>query len=509
MSVREFVGARYVPIIAGEWDNTHTYEPLMVVTYQGASYTSRQYVPAGIEITNESYWVLSANYNAQVEAYRKEVRDILPYDETPTEGSTKGVTSNGIKKAIDTAEQTNATAIASEVTRATNAEKTNADAIAANTTANAEHAKMLAGTADSGLKALIDKNTTYVNETKKKTVVLLGDSYGEGWTPEGTVNGWCKLVHDFLSIAGYDVHYESIGGVGLNSAKGFDTVLTKLLETDKTLDRNACKLVVIGGCYNDESYNDTDIKAYLSQFRTTLANTFPNARFVLAPFGNTVAYNKYNTVYEAHKRWVWYGPQYGFGVIDGCNAMLPSEVYYSSDGFHPNQNGQYCIAVPIADWIMSGSWANTTYMHNIVSIPITQNSPIYEDGVDKHIEFAYTVGKDKLNIFGGDFNVDIPNNAIPTINNSSILLSDKPNMFLMCYSNVHIPIVIPYTIVANNSSKVFRVMHGNLMILGGKMYLRLGGTLNSNDTNWDNTFNPSHIDANSTASICVDLGTRM
>ena len=137
MSVREFIGGRYIPIIVGEWDNSRTYEPLMVVTYEGASYTSRQYVPVGIEITNESYWVLSANYNAQVEAYRKEIRDILPYDETPTEGSTKGVTSNGIKKAISKetaratlAEQTNATAISKETARATLAEQTNATAIA-------------------------------------------------------------------------------------------------------------------------------------------------------------------------------------------------------------------------------------------------------------------------------------------------------------------------------------------------------------------------------------------
>lgn len=111
MSVREYVGARYVPIIVGEWDRTRTYEPLMVVTYQGNSYTSRQYVPTGIEITNESYWVLSANYNAQVDAYRNEVSSILPYDETPTEGSTKGVTSDGISKAI-----------ASETTRARTSE---------------------------------------------------------------------------------------------------------------------------------------------------------------------------------------------------------------------------------------------------------------------------------------------------------------------------------------------------------------------------------------------------
>ena len=136
MATTQYIGARYVPIIVGEWDKTRTYEPLMVVTYQGASYTSRQYVPAGIEITNESYWVLSANYNAQVEAYRQEVRAILPYDETPTEGSTKGVTSDGIKKAIaaettraTAAEQVNATAIANEVTRAKGAEQVNADAI--------------------------------------------------------------------------------------------------------------------------------------------------------------------------------------------------------------------------------------------------------------------------------------------------------------------------------------------------------------------------------------------
>lgn len=73
MTVREYIGARYVPIFMGEWDNTATYEPLSIVMYQGASYTSRQYVPIGVPITNETFWALSGNYNAQVEAYRQEV----------------------------------------------------------------------------------------------------------------------------------------------------------------------------------------------------------------------------------------------------------------------------------------------------------------------------------------------------------------------------------------------------------------------------------------------------
>lgn len=135
VGTRQYIGARYVPIFGRkgeesiEWDNSAPYEPLTIVLHEGNSYTSKQYVPAGIEITNEKFWALTGNFNAQIEAYRKEVRGILPYDETPTEGSTKGVTSDGIKKAIDTAEQTNATAIANEVTRAKAAEQTNATAI--------------------------------------------------------------------------------------------------------------------------------------------------------------------------------------------------------------------------------------------------------------------------------------------------------------------------------------------------------------------------------------------
>ena len=72
-----YVGHRYVPKIFGEWDKTKIYEPLSIVQYQGASYTSRQYVPVGVEITNEEYWAVTGNYNAQVEQYRQEVKTYL------------------------------------------------------------------------------------------------------------------------------------------------------------------------------------------------------------------------------------------------------------------------------------------------------------------------------------------------------------------------------------------------------------------------------------------------
>lgn len=73
MSVREYNGARYVPLFMGEWDNSNTYEPLSIVMHEGNSYTSRQFVPAGIDIANGVFWAETGNFNAQVEAYRQEV----------------------------------------------------------------------------------------------------------------------------------------------------------------------------------------------------------------------------------------------------------------------------------------------------------------------------------------------------------------------------------------------------------------------------------------------------
>lgn len=77
MSIEEnrnvYVGHRYVPKIMGEWDNQIQYEGLSIVTYKGTSYTSKKYVPVGIDISNKDFWVITGNYDAQVETYRRDV----------------------------------------------------------------------------------------------------------------------------------------------------------------------------------------------------------------------------------------------------------------------------------------------------------------------------------------------------------------------------------------------------------------------------------------------------
>ena len=73
---RQYVGARYVPKVMGEWNKALQYEALSIVTYAGNSFTSKVPVPANIDISNKTYWVNTGNYNAQVEAYRQQTSQL-------------------------------------------------------------------------------------------------------------------------------------------------------------------------------------------------------------------------------------------------------------------------------------------------------------------------------------------------------------------------------------------------------------------------------------------------
>ena len=87
-----YVGARYVPIFDGDWDNTKKYDPLTIVMYQGDSYTSKTYVPVGANISNKTFWAKTGNYNAQVAQLANEVEGIKAnrYYVTPEMFGAKG-----------------------------------------------------------------------------------------------------------------------------------------------------------------------------------------------------------------------------------------------------------------------------------------------------------------------------------------------------------------------------------------------------------------------------------
>ena len=227
--VRQYVGARYVPVFANplEWSDTREYEPLTIVTYQGNSYTSMQYVPTSIGIADTAYWALTGNFNAQVEAYRAEVR------------------------AFDDRINTNATAISA-----------NTAAISANTAAISANAAAISANAAAIAQEKTDRTTN--------VMLAFGDSYGVDTISQGPV--WCEITANKLQAT--ELHNYCVGGATFNTTKekNFFVQVDKAISEIK--NPKYVKYVGIVGGTNDGSNSITNAIVSLV---AKINSAFPNA----------------------------------------------------------------------------------------------------------------------------------------------------------------------------------------------------------------------------------------
>ena len=172
--VTQYVGARYVPLFAEplEWSSEREYEPLTIVLYQGASYTSRQYVPADTAITNEKFWAVTGNYNAQVEQYRRETKSVSDKYDTVVKNSNDALSlAQGNSEKLDgTTDSALKTLITDEITRAKNEEAS----IGTKLTDEVERAKG----AESSIKQTADANSASI-QTLTETVDTLSGTVNE------------------------------------------------------------------------------------------------------------------------------------------------------------------------------------------------------------------------------------------------------------------------------------------------------------------------------------------
>ena len=374
MAVTQYIGARYVPLFADpiEWDSTRTYEPLTIVYSGGNSYTSRQFVPAGIPIDNESYWALTGNYNAQIEQYRTEVAQ---YDERIKKNST-----DIAKNSTDIAK--NAKGIAAEVARATEAEKTKAPNNHASqdttygigTTVNYGHVKLSDDTdstsgANDGVAATPNMVNTLVQDMESKfnaklktkadikefagkKLVTIGDSIMLG---TGTTANDTKSIHAQIAA----MLHMTVYNYAENNA-GFTTDGSGSRKAKYLVQLQAAKaevpdadVIVISGGVNDATQNFDVYAAALEAFQYA-RNNFPNAKIFTAPFqygacqGNeTIANGNAKRNLKTITNITRAALETNIPIISHCWEMMVGQPNLLSDAVHPNDEGARLQAAKI------------------------------------------------------------------------------------------------------------------------------------------------------------------
>lgn len=334
--VRQYVGARYVPVFADplEWSDQREYEPLTIVACQGNSYTSKQSVPVGVDIGNTAYWAQTGNYNAQIEAYRREV---LAYDGRIT---------------------ANANAIAAE-TQARESEVAEAMAdIAAETQARINGDDALALRIDS-----LSKQTP-VQKENGRNAVFIGDSYMAPTTSYPQ-----KLAYFTAQLMGWTMYNYAYGGSGwvdeAGAAMNFYHQIQKAAQ-QISIPVADVDYIVIGGGFND--WNDPTPLTYDQLYSAALQTIkearaqFPNAQIIAIPmmFRNYGVDTHMHDLYSAIVAGI---AASGVAVKVIKDAYMWQLGFKNVDGVHPTVELYKIMAQHVASKVMGGD-AKTSRLYS-------------------------------------------------------------------------------------------------------------------------------------------------
>lgn len=325
--VRQYVGARYVPLFADplEWSDTIGYGPLTVVLHEGNSYTSRQSVPVGIDINNTAYWAETGNYNAQVEAYRQEV---LAFDGRIT---------------------ANANAIATE-TQARESEVAEAMAgIAAETQARINGDNELALRIDS-----LSKQTP-VQDENGRNAVFIGDSF---MAP--TASYPQKLAYFTAQLMGWTMYNYAYGGSGwVDEAGASMNFYHQIQKAAQQISIPVADVdyIVIGGGFND--WNDPTPLTYNQLYSAAVQTIkearaqFPNAQIIAIP----MMFRNYGVDVHMHDL---YSAIVAGIAASGVAVKVIKDAYMwqlgfkNVDGVHPTVELYKIMAQYVASKVMGG-----------------------------------------------------------------------------------------------------------------------------------------------------------
>lgn len=396
MAVRQYIGARYVPIFGrpGEesiqWDKTKPYDPLTVVLYQGNSYTSRQFVPVGIEITNETFWAETGNYNAQVEQYRQEV---MTFDGTIGANTDDIVTLKGQlagtePSALKTAINTNGNNIST-------------------------HTAQLAGTEPSALKSSIDTNANNIGTmrhdlqtlsdlvTAEDELIWIGDSWSRNFSG--------IIPNSVAQILGMSLHNYAVSGTGWFSGTTTFVQQAQQAIADNSVNSEKVKLIIIYGGTNDFYHGSDSGSAYQNVISTTCASlkaAFPHA--TIHHFFNT-CYKHGTTTYAKLNAQIkcWKDVSYYANDSKACVAHAESAYWminpnaFQDDLLHPVENVSKRLAGHIAKSVsgctVEGNRALDVKQIALASSDNTVTGTAYVTAKDEKIKiYAYVTVKEDL-----------------------------------------------------------------------------------------------------------------
>ena len=262
-----------------QWNRASTYDSLTVVWDDAthASYASKRPVPQNIELTNEFYWLRTADLDAQVEMYRREVAEL-----------NEKVSQNSqyiLKNSQD----------------------------------------ILKNSKD------ILKNSNAINDINSPIVIIYGDSWSDFTESE---SNWTNLVAKQLGCIrkNYSKSGATITDIGETTIKTLTTEVDESISELSSVSERVKYIFVLMGV-NDITHNkaDSEILTTLAQQLTRVRNAFPKALISFSFNFPCHSQSKYMPHVNYFKSFAF---NRGYRYVD-LGSLMFAPALYKADKLHP------------------------------------------------------------------------------------------------------------------------------------------------------------------------------
>lgn len=208
-----------------------------------------------------------------------------------------------------------------------------------------------------------DRKLKELKESLKDRYVLIGDSYMEGYTPDGNVESFAYKLKRMLHASDEDFIIYYYGGVGFVNTVAGKTYKTLTQEAyNKTTNPETITHVIYAGGYNDNARSSDIIQQAINDCYAKMHELFPNAVMYLANIAST--FNNNEILWRLHDN-VAHAYSYACAGNECNNKIcdlgylgnaLHNKGMMASDGMHPAEWGQTVIAMSIAYKLRGGEF---------------------------------------------------------------------------------------------------------------------------------------------------------
>ena len=209
---------------------------------------------------------------------------------------------------------------------------------------------------DEAVKTGLSTARSYTDSSRRTfdfngKTICIGDSYGEGYNPDGNVTGWPTLLKGYLGLSDDNFFSNSLGGSGFVNNTTFATLLS---QTSNHFNNDDVTNIIVCGGFNDMKVTENAIINAIANFKKQAKIIYPNAHIFVGFIGESTTMDTRGSIIlprAAYNSGCCYN---GITYLSGVENALHADAMFGSDGVHPNTWGEESIAKAIANALLNG-----------------------------------------------------------------------------------------------------------------------------------------------------------